>query len=171
MPGEFQYHLDGINHPDALHRPEIHRRSIADLLSGKDRAFDNVVDVRPVADLRAVAPHLEWIPTGERARDHGDDGVIFNTPRSVHREIAARRGAQPVFFVIRLQREFAHQLCPAVHVVRVLRAFRQILGQVKLLLDVRLQKIRIDAARGSENHFFHFGLERFRENQAIEKKI
>ena len=89
LAGELQHHVDGIDDLNALHGAEIHGRAVVDFFSGQDGAGDDVVDVGPVADLRAVAPDLERILADEGAGDHGDDGVIFDAARAVDGEVAA----------------------------------------------------------------------------------
>ena len=86
---EFTNHFGAIDHPDAFHRSEVNRRAIIDFLPRQDGAFDNVVNLRPIADLRAVAPNFKWVLSQKRARNHGDDRVILNATRAIDREIAA----------------------------------------------------------------------------------
>src|SRR5207248_3092397 len=105
--------------PDALHGAEIYGRAVIDFFSGKDRSFDDVINVGPVADLRAVAPDFERILPQEGARNHGDDRVILHASRTIHGKVTARSAAQTVLFGIGLQGEFTHQFGPAVGVVRV----------------------------------------------------
>ena len=76
-----------------------------------------------------------------------------------------------MFLRVGLQRKFAHQLGPAVSIVGVIRTFGEVFREIEFLLRVRLQKIRIHAAGGSEHHFFHFGLECFGKDQAVQKKV
>jgi hypothetical protein len=97
--------------------------------------------------------------------------VILHASRSVYREVAAGGGAQPVLLGVSLQREFSHQLGPAVGVVSVIRSFGELFRQVDLFVRVRLKKIRIDAAGRGKHYFFDFGFERFGKYQAIQEKI
>src|SRR5260370_37090396 len=86
-------------------------------------------------------------------------------------EVAAGGGAHSVVLRVSLQREFAHQLGPAVRIVGVIRTFGEILREIELLFRVRLQKIWVDAARRSEPHFSYFGFERFGKAQTVQKKV
>src|SRR5258707_593896 len=79
----------GIDHAVALHCAEMKRSAIVDYFRGAYGAGDDVVHVSPIADLFAIAPHDKRIVPDERSGNHGDDGVIFMSTRSVDREIAA----------------------------------------------------------------------------------
>jgi len=76
-----------------------------------------------------------------------------------------------VLFCVRAQGELSHQFCPTIGVVGVVWAFCQILGEIKLFLEVGLHEIRVDASGRSEYDFFYFGAKRFREDEPIEEKI
>ena len=171
MSGEFAHHFRAIDHPDTLHRSEVNRRAVVDLLPGQDGTLDNVLNVGPVADLSAVAPHFERVLPEESARNHGDDRVILHSARTIHREITAGSRSHSVFLGISLQREFAHQLGPAIGIVGIIRAFGQVFGEIKLFFGVRLQEIRIHAAGRSEHHFSYFGFEGLGKDQSVQEKV
>src|ERR1700688_361071 len=123
MPREVANHFHSVDDFYALHRSKVDSRAVVDFLAREDRPFDDVFDVGPIADLRSVAPHFEWILPEKGARNHGYDGVILHTPRSVHREVATEGGAHAVFLGIRAESKFAHQLGPAISVIGVVRTF------------------------------------------------
>ena len=70
-----------------------------------------------------------------------------------------------------MEREFAHQFCPAVGVVGLIGALGQVFGEVDLLGGIGLQRVRIYAAGGSKDNFFDARLERLGENEPVEEKI
>jgi len=80
-------------------------------------------------------------------------------------------GAHSVFLRVSLQREFAHQLGPAIGIVGVVRALGEVFREIDLFLCVRLQKIWIHAAGRSKHHFFYFGFERFGKDQTVQEKV
>src|SRR5271167_57449 len=171
MPREIADHSHRVDDLYPLHRSQVNGRAVVDFFASENRAFNNILDVCPIADLRSVAPYFEGVLPKESPRNHRDYGMVLHPPRSVHREVAARGCAHAVFFRISTQRKLAHQLGPAVSVVGVVRSFCKIFREVELFLHVRLQKIRIDAARGCEHHLFHFRTQSFRENKSVQEKI
>ena len=122
MASIFADHVHGIDHLDALHGAEIYGRAVGNFFASQNRAFHNVVDVGPIAELGAIAPHFEGRLMNECASDHRDHSVIFHPARPVHGEVTAGRSAQPVLLVICLQRKLRHQLGPAVSVIGVVRS-------------------------------------------------
>src|SRR6266478_10052484 len=101
----FANHVHCVDHPDTFHGAEIHGGAVVDFFAGENRAFDNVINVSPIADLRSVTPHFKWSLLYEGASNHRDDGMIFHAARAVYREVPARSGAKSVLLVICLQRE------------------------------------------------------------------
>src|SRR5580692_12282363 len=97
VSGEFANHFRGIDNLDAFHRAQIDRRTVIDFFTSENRALDDVLNVRPIADLRSFAPHFEGILSKEGARNHGDDGMIFDAARPVNREVATGSRSHAVF--------------------------------------------------------------------------
>ena len=52
-----------------------------------------------------------------------------------------------------------------------MRRFDVVFDEINFLLRIRLHVIRVNATRGSVNNFFDARLDRFPENDAVEKKI
>ncbi len=64
-----------------------------------------------------------------------------------------------------------HQFCPPVHVVGIIGRTHLIFGQVKDLVRIGLEIVRIDAGRGSVNNFLNICLSASAENHRVDGEV
>src|SRR5579862_3766685 len=55
---ELEHHVHRIQNTDPLHGSEIHGRAVVNFFPGQNGSRDDIVDIGPITNLRAVAPHL-----------------------------------------------------------------------------------------------------------------
>ena len=71
----------------------------------------------------------------------------------------------------RLQRQLAHELGPAIHVVGVVRRPDHLLGEVQLLGDVLLDVVGIHATGRGEDELLDVGIDRRLDHQTIDDEV
>src|ERR1039457_3566473 len=168
---EFADHIHGVDAAHTFHGAEVDGGAVVYFFAGKDGSLGDIVNVGPIANLCAIAPDLEWVLLNECASDHGNNGMVLDAAGTVDGEVAARHGFQSMFTRVSLESEFPHEFRPAIHVVGVVGALCEVFGEIDFFFDIGLQEIRIDATGRCKNDFLDASLQRFGENEPIEKEV